>query len=74
MHDADWGEAVKAIVVAKPGEELTEEEVVAFSKQHLASFKKPKSVNFIDALPRNAMGKVLKRLLREQYGVDALKY
>jgi len=46
---------------------------VEFSKQHLASFKKPKSVDFIDALPRNAMGKVLKTALREQYG-KAIKY
>ena len=73
VHDEEWGEAVKAIVVAKPGETVTEEEVVAFCKSNLASFKKPKSVDFIDVLPRNAMGKVLKTALREQYG-KSVKY
>jgi fatty-acyl-CoA synthase len=71
VHDEEWGEAVKAIVVAKPGETVTGEEVVAFCKSNLASFKKPKSVDFIDILPRNAMGKVLKTVLREQYGKSA---
>jgi len=73
VHDEEWGEAVKAIVVPKPGETVTGEEVVAFCKSNLASFKKPKSVDFIDALPRNAMGKVLKTVLREQYG-RSVKY
>ena len=73
VHDEEWGEAVKAIVVRASGEELTEAEVVEFSKKHLASFKKPKSVEFVDALPRNAMGKVLKTVLREQCG-KAVKY
>jgi acyl-CoA synthetase (AMP-forming)/AMP-acid ligase II len=73
VHDEEWGESVKAIVVPKPGEELTEKEVVAFCKNNLASFKKPKSVDFIDVLPRNAMGKVLKTVLREQYG-KSVKY
>jgi fatty-acyl-CoA synthase len=73
VHDEEWGEAVKAIVVPKPGETVTEEEVVAFCKSNLASFKKPKSVDFIDVLPRNAMGKVLKTALREQYG-KSVKY
>lgn len=73
VHDKDWGEAVKAIVVPKPGEELTEKEIIDFCKQHLASYKKPKSVDFVDALPRNAMGKVLKRELRAKYG-ESVKY
>jgi fatty-acyl-CoA synthase len=73
VHDKDWGEAVKAIVVPKFGEQLTEKEVIDFCKQYLASYKKPKSVDFMDALPRNAMGKVLKRELREKYG-ESVKY
>jgi acyl-CoA synthetase (AMP-forming)/AMP-acid ligase II len=73
VFDEEWGESVKAIVVAAPSAELTEQEVIDFSKQHLASFKKPKSVDFIAALPRNAMGKVLKTDLREQYG-KAVRY
>jgi acyl-CoA synthetase (AMP-forming)/AMP-acid ligase II len=68
VFDQDWGESVKAVVVPKPGETLTQEEVIEFCKAHVASYKKPKSVDFMTALPRNAMGKVLKRVLREQYG------
>jgi len=73
VHDEQWGENVKAIVVTKPGETLTEEEVIEFCKEHLASYKKPRSVDFIDALPRNPAMKVLKRVLREKYG-KAVKY
>jgi acyl-CoA synthetase (AMP-forming)/AMP-acid ligase II len=68
VFDEEWGESVKAVVTVKPGEELTEEDVVEHCKQHLAGYKKPKSVDFIDALPRNPAGKVLKTTLREQYG------
>ncbi|MGQ9571569.1 MAG: acyl-CoA synthetase [Dehalococcoidia bacterium] len=73
VHDDVWGESVKAIVVPKPGETLTEEEVIDFCKDHLASYKKPRSVEFIDALPRNPAMKVLKTVLREKYG-KAVKY
>jgi fatty-acyl-CoA synthase len=68
VWDQEWGESVKAVVVRKPGETVTQEELIDFCKANLASYKKPKSVDFIDALPRNAMGKVLKRDLREKYG------
>jgi fatty-acyl-CoA synthase len=68
VPDEKWGESVKAIVVCKPGERLTEEEVIAFAKQHLASYKKPKQVEFIEQLPRNASMKVLKKELRQKYG------
>ncbi|MBA7466301.1 Long-chain-fatty-acid--CoA ligase [subsurface metagenome] len=73
VHDEEWGESVKAIVVCKEGESLTAEEVVEFCKEHLASYKKPKSVDFMDALPRNPAGKVLKTVLREKYG-KSVKY
>jgi len=73
VHDKEWGESVKAIVVPKPGEVLSEKEVIDFCKKHLASYKKPKSVDFIEALPRNAMGKVMKTELREKYG-KSVKY
>jgi len=72
-HDEQWGESVKAIVVTKAGETLTEEEVIEFCKGRLASYKKPRSVDFIDALPRNPAMKVLKTVLRERYG-KAVKY
>ena len=62
-----WGEAVKAIVVAQPGSSPTPEELLAFCKTRLGGYKCPRSVDFIDALPRNPSGKVLKRELREPY-------
>ncbi|WP_051218329.1 AMP-binding protein [Nocardioides insulae] len=62
-----WGESVCAVVVPRPGAELTETDVIAFVKANLASYKKPKYVRFVDALPRNPTGKVLKRDLRETY-------
>ncbi|KPK47482.1 MAG: hypothetical protein AMJ77_02920, partial [Dehalococcoidia bacterium SM23_28_2] len=73
VHDEEWGESVKAIVAPKPGETLTEEEVIEFCKEQLASYKKPKSVDFIDALPRSSAMKVLKTVLREKYG-KAVRY
>jgi fatty-acyl-CoA synthase len=62
-----WGEAVKAIVVLKPGEQATPDEIIAFAKTRIASFKVPKSVDFIEALPRNPSGKILRRELRAPY-------
>lgn len=64
-----WGETVRAIVVPKRGETLTEEEVIAHCKKLLPSHKKPTSVVFVDSLPRGTFGgKVLKRVLKEMYG------
>jgi acyl-CoA synthetase (AMP-forming)/AMP-acid ligase II len=71
--DEKWGESVKAVVVCKPGEQLTVQEVIEYCKLHLASYKKPRSVDFVDSLPRSSIGKVLKRALREQYG-KSVKY
>ncbi len=73
VYDSEWVESVKACVVCKPGEVLTEKEVIDFCKQHLASYKKPRSVDFMEALPRTPTGKVLKRVLREKYG-KSVKY
>jgi acyl-CoA synthetase (AMP-forming)/AMP-acid ligase II len=67
VPDPKWGEAVKAVVVRKPGHEPTPEEIIAWARQRIAGFKAPKSVDFIDALPRNASGKILRRELREPY-------
>jgi len=66
VPDSLWGESVKAFVVLKKGETLTEAEVVEYCKTHLASYKKPKSVEFVESLPRNPSGKVLKTLLRKR--------
>lgn len=73
VHDEKWGESIKAVVVCKPGEQLSEQEVIDYCKSHLASYKKPRSVDFVESLPRSALGKVLKRVLREQYG-KSVKY
>jgi len=67
VPDEKWGESIKAIVSLKEGQKATGEEIIDFCKQHLASYKKPKSVDFIDAIPKNPYGKVLKRDLREKY-------
>ena len=67
VPDAKWGETVKAIVVLRPGKKATAEEIIAFCKSQLASFKKPRSVEFAESLPRNLSGKILKRVLRESY-------
>jgi acyl-CoA synthetase (AMP-forming)/AMP-acid ligase II len=67
IPDEKWGEAVKAVVALKPGQTATPEEIIAFARGRIAAFKAPKSVDFIDALPRNASGKILRRELREPY-------
>ena len=67
IPDEKWGEAVKAVVALKPGQTATADEIIAFARSRIAAFKAPKSVDFIDALPRNASGKILRRELREPY-------
>ena len=62
-----WGETVKAIVVKAPNSDVTEGEIIAFAKENLAGFKCPTSVDWIDALPRNPSGKILKKDLRIPY-------
>ena len=66
MPDADFGEAVVAFVVARPGHALTEAGIIATLKAEIARFKVPKRVIFATELPRNAMGKVQKNVLRER--------
>jgi malonyl-CoA/methylmalonyl-CoA synthetase len=63
----DLGEGVTAIVVAKPSSGATEQNILAALRNRLAKFKLPKYILFVDALPRNAMGKVQKNILRESY-------
>lgn len=67
LPDPKWGETVCAVVAPRPGEELTEEEVIAFTVGKLAGYKKPRRVVFTSALPRNPSGKVLKTVLRKEY-------
>jgi acyl-CoA synthetase (AMP-forming)/AMP-acid ligase II len=68
VPDVEWGEEVKAIVVLKKGRQATPEELSAFVKSRLASYKAPKYYEFVDDLPRNYVGKVLKTELRKLYG------
>jgi fatty-acyl-CoA synthase len=67
VPDDKWGEAVKAIVVLKPGQHTSPEDIIAFTRSRIAGYKLPKSVDFIEALPRNPSGKILRRELREPY-------
>jgi fatty-acyl-CoA synthase/long-chain acyl-CoA synthetase len=67
VPDDRWGEAVKAIVVAKPGRTPDPADIIAHARQHIAGFKCPKTVDFVEALPRNPSGKILRRELRAPY-------
>jgi acyl-CoA synthetase (AMP-forming)/AMP-acid ligase II len=67
VPDDRWGEAVKAVVVLKPGQNVAADELVAFARTRIAGFKCPKTIDFIAELPRNPSGKVLKRELRKPY-------
>jgi acyl-CoA synthetase (AMP-forming)/AMP-acid ligase II len=67
VPDDRWGESIKAIVALAPGANATENDLIAFCKDNIASYKKPKSVDFVDALPKNNYGKIVKRDLRARY-------
>jgi len=67
VPDAKWGESVKAVVQLRPGAAASEDELVAFCAERLAGYKKPRFVDFVDELPRDAAGKLLKRAIREPY-------
>ncbi len=68
IPDPEWGQEPRAIVVVKKGENIGADEIIAYCRSRLAGFKRPRSVVFVDSLPRNQMGKVLKKELREKYG------
>jgi acyl-CoA synthetase (AMP-forming)/AMP-acid ligase II len=70
VPDEKYGEVVKACIVKKEGSNVTEDDLISFCKDRIASYKKPQSVDFIDEVPRNASGKVLKKVLREPYWKD----
>jgi acyl-CoA synthetase (AMP-forming)/AMP-acid ligase II len=71
VPDEKWGETVKAFVVRREGSALTAEELVDWSRDRIAGFKRPRIVEFADELPRNPSGKLLKRLLRAQESAEA---
>jgi len=65
-----WGEEVKAIVVPKPGAARDVDSIVNWARERIAAYKLPKSVDFVEALPRNASGKILRKELRAPYWKD----
>jgi acyl-CoA synthetase (AMP-forming)/AMP-acid ligase II len=65
VPDERLGEVGRAFLVTRPGAQLDERSVIAYTREHLANFKAPRSVRFVDALPRNSGGKVVKPQLRE---------
>jgi acyl-CoA synthetase (AMP-forming)/AMP-acid ligase II len=67
VPDAQWGEAVKACVVLRPGAQASAAEIIEFLRARIAHYKCPKTVDFLEAIPRNPTGKILKRVLREPY-------
>ncbi|MBT5103866.1 MAG: fatty acid--CoA ligase, partial [Porticoccaceae bacterium] len=70
VPDEKWGEAIKAFVVAKDNSEVSADDIIRFARTRIAKFKCPKTINFIDSLPRNPSGKILRRELREPYWKD----
>jgi acyl-CoA synthetase (AMP-forming)/AMP-acid ligase II len=67
VPDEKWGEAVKAVVVLRPGAKASERDLIDFVRERIAHYKSPKSVDLVAAIPRNPSGKILKRVLREPY-------
>jgi fatty-acyl-CoA synthase/long-chain acyl-CoA synthetase len=66
----EWGELVHAVVVKRPGSDLDESGVSAHAREHLASYKVPRSMSWLDELPKTGSGKILKRELRAPYWAD----
>lgn len=71
VPDEEWGESVKAFIVLKPGTNISAEDIIAHCTQQLASYKKPKEIEFIEVLPRNASGKILKQVLRKNETISS---
>ena len=75
VPDERWGEVPKALVVLKPGEQLTESELLDFCRERIAHYKCPRSVDFMDAFPKTGTGKILKKELRNKYwsGTESIR-
>ena len=67
MPDATWGESVKACVQMRPGKNSSESDLIEFTRTKIASYKKPKSIDFVESLPRLFNGKIDKKALRAPY-------
>ncbi len=71
VPDEHWGESVKAVVQLREGAQASADDLIAFCDERLAGYKKPRSIDFVDMLPRDAAGKLLKRAIRERYWAGA---
>jgi len=67
VPDDKWGETVKAVIVSAPGADLSADEIIDYARARIAGYKVPRLVDFLDELPRNPSGKILKRELRRPY-------
>src|SRR4029078_764509 len=67
IPDEEWGEAVHAIVVVRPGVSLAKEQIASCAREHLAGYKVPRSYSFMTEIPRTGSGKILKRELRKPF-------
>ena len=67
IRDETWGESVRACVALRAGTTASENELIAFTRERIAHYKCPKSVVFVEEIPRNPSGKILKTVLREKY-------
>lgn len=70
VPDPKWGEAIRAAVTLRPGHEVAPDELIVFCKERLASFKVPKAIDLLPALPKSGVGKILRRVLREPWWQD----
>jgi fatty-acyl-CoA synthase len=67
VPDEKWGEVPKAVITLRPSEKASEGDILQYCRQHLGGFKVPKSVEFMDNLPKGGTGKILKKVLRARY-------
>lgn len=67
VPDEKWGEAIKAVVVPRPGQQPAEKEIISFVRERLAHFKAPRSVDFASEIPKTGSGKIYKKGLKEKY-------
>ena len=73
LPDDRWGEAVTAFVVRRPGSGLTEETLLDFCRARLAGYKCPRTIRFVDQIPRNPAGKPLRRVLKQRFAEDRVR-
>ena len=70
VPDERWGESVTAFIVLNEGQSSSQDEIIQYCRERLAGYKIPRSVNFVPSLPKSTSGKILKRVIREEYWKD----